>query len=190
MDSNRAAHNQWIAAESALPEAVTDHHDRVGGSGPVFSGSEAPAGGHPKPERLEVVEGDVLARQTLGPPAGIEAEWNPNVRHQAGEDVRLLPIVQVVRIGGPAPAGIAQTHGIKRDQPVGLVNWKGPEEDGVDQTEERRARPNAECQTEDRYGGEAHAVTERAGREAKISQQEIRGQAPNCVARHQSFGLS
>jgi hypothetical protein len=173
VDSDRAAHNQWIAAESALPEAVADHRNRVGGSGPVLSGAEASAGGHSEPERLEVVGGDVFARQKLGPPAGIEAEWYPNVRHQAGEDVRLLPIVQVVRIGGPAPAGIAQAHGIKRDQPVGLVNWKGPEEDSVDQTEKRPTRSNAECQTEDRNGGEANTVTERAGREAKISQQRF-----------------
>src|SRR5262245_58602910 len=60
---------------------------------------------------------------------------------------------------------------MERDQPVGLANRKRPEEDGIDQTEKRGARSNSECQTEDRNRGEADAVTERAGREAKISQQ-------------------
>jgi hypothetical protein len=51
------------------------------------------------------------------------------------------------------------------------VNRKGPEEDGIDQTEKRGTRSNSECQTEDRNRGEANVVTEGAGREAKISQE-------------------
>src|SRR5262249_33949283 len=78
VDSNLTPYHRRIAAESALPQTMTDDSNRLGGSRPILFGLETAAGGHLKTERLEVVGSDVFAGQKLGSSGSIEADRNPD----------------------------------------------------------------------------------------------------------------
>ena len=73
------------------------------------------------------------------------------------DDAQLLR--EPVKLRRPSP---------DRHEPFGLRKWQRAQHDGIDDTEYRRRRPDAECQREHCHGGEAGVLQQFAEGEFQI----------------------
>src|SRR5437762_1143855 len=88
-------------------------------------------------------------------------------REQTGKDLVAISQIAIIWIGERGAKPVL-ADGPYRHDPLWFGYGQGPEQHDVDQTEDRRVRPDAEGQREDRHGGEAGVLQQLAKGEFEV----------------------
>ena len=96
------AEDTRTSAEAALPEAVTQNHDRVFSRGFIFLGQKETAHSGLDPEDVEVIPADDVAPESFVSSLGADIEWNELVREHVGKERMRVPGHR----GGVDPTGL------------------------------------------------------------------------------------
>jgi hypothetical protein len=183
----RAADDLGICAEEAHPEVVAQDDDVVG-SGPRLLETERATQRGRHAQRGEEVSHHLRARQDDGLSILDVRDLVDELR-VAGDVHECLdlppPVEEVGRSRGhvhPAEVGIGL---VDRDEPLGLIERKRPEEVGVDRAENGGGRPDAEREHAYGHRGEAAVAAECPEGEADVlphrSERRAAGASPSAT---------
>ena len=168
VDTDRRSDDARVAAEARGPAVVAQDRDwALTGHAIVVLMKEAPSH-RLHAEHVEVIAGGEIAPRATQCAAGIDVHRG---RTEANDAVEChVPVTYVAVVGeGRArpPTALHEEHAIRpRDR-------ERPKRDGVDDTEDRRIRADAERQREDRDGRESRAARKRTECVAKIGHQSF-----------------
>src|SRR5581483_5710316 len=149
-----------------MPEAVRNQRDAVPAR-PVFSGRESPADGGSGAEQRQKIGGHESAQDALRLLESGQVDALRNPRRDAAERVRVsAPVVEIgLRYIVTLPVRIAS---VDVDELRRVRIGYGFKEDPIDDAENRRIRPDAEGQRQNRRDGEPGRLTKRPGGVPKV----------------------
>jgi hypothetical protein len=76
----------------------------------------------------------------------------------------------------------------QQNKSIGIIEWKGPQEDAFDEREDRSGGADAEGQGEDDGQGKAWRFAQLAKREAEILRESVQGSSQTSRNREQPGG--
>jgi hypothetical protein len=167
-----------VAAEAALPEFVAEDRHRLG-AGELLRLGEAPSEDRRHPQERQHRGGDRGRVQPLGSLAAGQVDGPAVVDPQVLEDPVRPPVeeiggVGVLELGNAEPrGGVPHPH-----QPLRVGVGQRPQQDAVDDAEDRGVGADAEGQGEDREQGESRLPQELADGGAEVAEERIHRQAP------------
>jgi hypothetical protein len=166
------AEDARIAAEHALPQVVAEHHDRRI-AGAILGRFEPPAQHRPHAEQRQQLVGGV---GRLHPDRAITAGQRGRAE-LPGRDRRAAAAAgpEVPEVGRRQPdvrqVDLADDVGVQPRQPVRLVVRQRPQDDRVDDAEDRRGRADAEREGDDQHRGQPGRLPHHAERVPDIEPQ-------------------
>ena len=155
-ECQRAADHVTCTAEIRLPERVTDHYDRpaAAAAADIVGRLEQAAERRCDAEHVESSGAGPYAVDEVALSSGAQIELcvEPGPRKRAIElrAVSLDPLPDRV---GPRPL-LRRRPGDELRQPLGIFDWQRPEEEAVDDGEDRRVGADAQRERGDDHGGE------------------------------------
>jgi hypothetical protein len=171
VDADRPAEDRRVGAVAQLPDAVAEDRDGRR-SRLVVLREEIAAQERPLPDQSEGVGRDVRPLVTLG-----HAPFVAHVHRRAVERRQpaeaLLRLAQVLEIEvRHAHVGAARHVPLRdRHDAIGIVERQAPDEDGVDEGEDRRVHADAEGERDHRDRREPPILDEQARREPQVLKQ-------------------
>ncbi len=182
------ADDPGVGAEAALPEAVGEHHD-VPGTRPVLLRAEAPPEGRRPAQDPEEPGRDLRALDPLGLDAGRgQAQVGAGEGGHAGERTALRPPVREVgRRGGEAREAGRGVAVDQQRQAVGVRIGQRPQQDAVDDAEDRRVGADPQGQGDEGGGGQRRGAGEAPEGDPQVFEQglhrRVSSSPPNARAR-------
>ncbi len=138
-----------------LPCGIRRNGDGKIGTGTFFLGGEGASGCQPDAERVEVVRRNQRGQCPPGFVSGHRADHREGMRHQAVEHVALIANLCVVRIGeGTKRVRLRPIVTVGADKLAGAARER-PQEQLVDDAEDRGVGTNANGENEDRKEGKS-----------------------------------
>ncbi len=158
VESDGPTHRAGLPSETPLPKAVTQDYNRLSAL-LVFVWAKVASEERLHAQRAKKVRRDCAAAQVFRLAYTGQIEIPRLERRHLLEDVVLLLPIKVVWVGHGhvrlARIGFVQYH-----QPAGIVKGQRLEQNGFDDTKNRRVGANTQRQRDNRDGGEARVLRE------------------------------
>ena len=169
VEQNRAIDDRGVRPELVHPEHMTQDHDVILPE-LVFIGQERAAS-----FCLDAVDVKKMRRDTCAPDLDRVSDAGERGRsarlsgHGVEDGVVPLPVEEVQ--GRDAVAVAARRFFEDADDPVGIPIGQRPEQNAIDETENRGVRADAQCERENRDGGESRTPGQGSPAVARVLQQ-------------------
>ena len=155
-----------ITAEAPLPQTITEHGDLVA---PVIGGRDQSAACGGRTEHVEVVAGHQFAFNPLGFTACAQVKSRRRGDRQAGHRRIGCAIVEIVRVTQIADIALLRVLPAHLHEPIRFGNAaERPQQQRVQDAEDRGIRTNAECQRKDGDQRERRCLQQHPDAESKV----------------------
>ena len=175
-----------ISSEPALPVAVVEHGHRARVGLMVVLGTQGAADRRPHPEDVEEVAGDDFPERSLGLTLGFETQGHGKAGQDAREDLVLVAKVPVhgirERLVGEERA-LVGARAVEQHQLLGAGHGQEPQEDLIQQGEDRGVGADAQTQRGHHQQGEARILGQHPDGVAQVLDESFHGSSVEPTSR-------